>query len=157
GGFVPGAKITLKNETTGVDRNTNTNEAGYYVFTSVPPGFYSLSAEAKGFKRYETTHNKLDPNSTVSIEVNLQVGAATEMVEVVASAQVIQTESAAVQKLITREQIDMMELNGRNPVGLVGLLPGVRGGTAASLTAFLSQGPANINGSRNPENLILFD
>src|SRR5262245_38290714 len=62
GGFVPGAKMTLKNETTGVERGTNTNEAGYYVFTSVPPGFYSLSAEAKGFKKYEATHNKLDPN-----------------------------------------------------------------------------------------------
>src|SRR5258708_39984032 len=100
GGLIPSAKIVLKNETTGVERTVTSNESGYYVFTSVPPGFYSLSAEASGFKRYEISHNKLDPNSTLSIDANLTVGSATERVEVIASAQVIQTESASVEKLI---------------------------------------------------------
>jgi len=157
GGLIPGAKIVLKNDNTGVERTVNSNESGYYVFTSVQPGFYTLSVEAQGFKRYEISHNKLDPSSTLSIDANLTVGSASDRVEVIADAQVIQTESASVEKLISREQIDMMELNGRNPVGLVGLMPGVRGGTAASLSFGLSQGPSNINGSRNPENLITFD
>src|SRR5207247_6886798 len=47
--------------------------------------------------------------------------------------------------------------NGRNPVGLAGLVPGARGGTLASLSAFFNQGPSNFNGSRNPENLITYD
>src|SRR2546422_7751937 len=46
--------------------------------------------------------------------------------------------------------------NGRNPVGLAGLVPGARGGTAASLSFAFSQGPSNFNGSRNPENLITY-
>jgi hypothetical protein len=69
----------------------------------------------------------------------------------------LQTESATVQELVTRQQIDSLELNGRNPVGLAALVPGARSGTLANLTFNFSQGPANFNGSRNPENLITFD
>src|SRR5207249_1016010 len=81
----------------------------------------------------------------------------TQMVEVTASAAALQSESETVGKLVDRFQIDALELNGRNPVNLASLQPGVRGSTLASLTAFLNQGPANFNGSRNPENLITFD
>src|SRR5207253_4510187 len=69
----------------------------------------------------------------------------------------LQTESASVQKLVTREQIDALELNGRNPVGLAALAPGARPGNAAGLSFQFSQGPSNFNGSRNPENLITYD
>src|SRR5260370_1879831 len=69
----------------------------------------------------------------------------------------LQTESASVQKLVTREQIDSLELNGRNPIWLAALVPGARGTTLANLNFGFTQGPANFNGSRNPENLITFD
>ena len=157
GSVIPNAKVAVRNEATGIERATNANESGYYVVSNLQPGFYTVTAEATGFKKYEVTHNKLDPSSTLSVDANLTVGTATETVEVMGNVQALHTESASVQALITREQIDLMELNGRNPVGLVGLMPGVRSTTAASLNAFLSQGPANINGSRNPENLITFD
>src|SRR5207245_3698997 len=77
--------------------------------------------------------------------------------EVTATAVVLQTESASVQALVTRQQIDLLELNGRNPVGLAGLAPGARGGNAAGLNFGFGQGPSNFNGSRNPENLITYD
>src|SRR5712692_3611262 len=156
GATIANAKVTVRNNT-GVERQTTTNDSGYYVVTNVPPGFYTMIAEAAGFQKYETTNNKLDPNATATIDASLTVGATTEVVEVTATATPLQSESAAVQSLITREQIDLMELNGRNPVGLAGLAPGARGSTAANLTFGLSQGPANFNGSRNPENLITFD
>jgi len=60
-------------------------------------------------------------------------------------------------KLVTREQIDSLELNGRNPIWLAALVPGARGTTLANLNFGFTQGPANFNGSRNPENLITFD
>ncbi len=87
----------------------------------------------------------------------LALGSATETVEVVASASQLQTESASVQKLVTRDQIDSLELNGRNPIGLASLVPGARGGNLAGLNFNFSQGPSNFNGSRNPENLITYD
>jgi len=156
GATIPNAKITVRNQS-GVERQATTNESGYYVITNVPPGLYTMVAESPGFRSYQTTNNKLDPSANLVIDATLSVGAATQTVEVSATAVPLQTESATVQKLITREQIDSLELNGRNPVGLASLVPGARGGTLASANPFLSQGPSNYNGSRVQENLITFD
>jgi hypothetical protein len=157
GATVPNAAVIVKNEATGTEQRTTTNASGYYVVTNAAPGFYSVSVQAAGFKNFEVTHNKLDPNATASVDAGMIVGAPTETVEVTATAATLQTESASVQNLVTREQIDMLELNGRNPIGLAGLVPGARSNTMANLTFNFSQGPANFNGSRNPENLITFD
>jgi hypothetical protein len=156
GATVPNARVTVTNPT-GVQRGTTTNEYGYYSITNVPPGFYTLTVEAPGFQKYESKDNKLDPSGHLTVDAPLTVGAATQTVEVTASTVTLQTESIAVQKLVTREQIDSLELNGRNPVGLASLVPGARGGTLANANPFLTQGPSNFNGSRNPENLITFD
>jgi len=157
GATVPNATVTARNEATGTERKATTNESGSFVITNIPAGLYSITVEAQGFKKFDSTHNKLDPSATLAIDAPLTVGAATETVEVTATAVVLQTESAASQAIVTRQQIDMLELNGRNPVGLAGLAPGARGGNAAGLNFNFSQGPANFNGSRNPENLITYD
>src|SRR2546421_4147683 len=156
GATIANAKVNVQNKS-GVERQTTTNDSGYYVITNVPPGFYTMVAEAAGFQRFETIGNKLDPSADLVIDATLTVGTASQTVEVSASAVQLQTESAAVQKLVTREQIDSLELNGRNPIGLAALMPGARSGTLANLTFAFSQGPANFNGSRNPENLITYD
>ncbi len=156
GATIPNAKVTVRNKS-GVERQATTNEAGYYVITNLPPGLYDMSAEAQGFKAYQSTGNKLDPTANLVIDATLQLGATTQTIEVSASTVLLQSESASVQRLVSREQIDALELNGRNPVLLAGLVPGARGGTAASLSFAFSQGPANFNGSRNPENLITYD
>ncbi|MFL6438974.1 MAG: carboxypeptidase regulatory-like domain-containing protein [Terriglobales bacterium] len=156
GATVPNAKITVQNKS-GVSRQTTTNESGYYTVTNIPPGLYTLTVEAAGFRTFQSADNKLDPSASLAIDAALAVGAATQTVEVSATATPLQTESASVQKLVTREQIDSLELNGRNPVGLASLVPGARGGNLANSNPFLTQGPSNFNGSRNPENLILFD
>ena len=157
GGSVPNATVFVKNEANGVERRTTTNTEGYYVISNLPPATYSVRVDAAGFRTFEQSGNKLNPNISTSVDVSLQVGAVTQMVEVTASAAALQSESETVGKLVDRFQIDALELNGRNPVNLASLQPGVRGSTLASLTAFLNQGPANFNGSRNPENLITFD
>jgi hypothetical protein len=157
GAVIPSATVIVRNQETGVERRAASNESGYYTVTNMPPGLYTLLAEAPGFKRYDVTGNKLDPSSNLTIDATLTVGTASETVEVQATAPPLQTESASVQRLITRQQIDSLELNGRNPVGLAGLVPGARGGTLAALSFNFSQGPSNFNGSRNPENLITYD
>jgi hypothetical protein len=156
GATVASAKIIVRNNS-GVERLTNTNESGYYVISNVPPGLYTLTAEAAGFQRYQSTNNKLDPSGDLVIDATLAVGSASQTVEVSASAVTLQTESASVQKLVTREQIDALELNGRNPVLMANLVPGTRGGNLANLSFNFSQGPSNINGARTPESLITFD
>ena len=156
GAAIPNARVTVRNQS-GIERSVTTNDSGFYTITNIPAGFYALNTQAPGFQKYQSNDNKLDPSGHLTINVPLVVGAATETVQVTANVATLQTESASVQQLVTRQQIDSLELNGRNPVGLAALVPGARSGTLASLTFNFSQGPANFNGSRNPENLITFD
>ena len=154
--IVPNAKVTAKNQT-GLERQTNTNESGYYTITNIPPGLYTITVEATGFKRFSSSDNKLDPSSTLSVDATLSVGAATESVDVSASAQQLQTESASVQDVVNRQQIDALEINGRNPIFMANLVPGTRGGNLSGLSFNFSQGPSNINGARTQESLITYD
>jgi Carboxypeptidase regulatory-like domain len=115
GATIANTKVTIRNNR-GVDRAATSNDSGYYVITNVPPGLYTVLVEASGFRRYESRDNKLDPSANLAIDVVLTVGSATETVEVSASAVQLQTESASVQQLATREQIDSLEINGRNTI-----------------------------------------
>jgi Carboxypeptidase regulatory-like domain/TonB-dependent Receptor Plug Domain len=156
GATIPNARVTATNQT-GLQRTVTTNESGFYTITNIPPGLYSIAVEVAGFKKFDSTNNKLDPSASLAMDATLTVGAATETVEVSATATVLQTENATVQKNVTRQQIEGLELSGRNPVNLAGLVPGARAGNASGLSFNFSQGPANFNGSRNPENLITYD
>jgi Carboxypeptidase regulatory-like domain len=60
GGMIPKAKVAVTNEATGEVHQSATNESGYYTITNLPPGFYSVTIEAPGFKKFDSTHNKLD-------------------------------------------------------------------------------------------------
>src|SRR5882757_5143213 len=60
GASISGAKITARYQS-GVERQTTSNESGYYVITTVPPGLYLVTIEAASFKRYQSPDNKLDP------------------------------------------------------------------------------------------------
>ncbi len=158
GAIIPKAKVTLRNESTGVRQQEVTNDAGYYVFNSVSPGLYAVSVEAAGFKKFDSVHNKLDPSSQLELDAALTVGAATETVEVVASAVTLQTESATVQKDVTRAQIDGLELNGRNPLFMASLVPGMRSGSTMGDFSFsLTNGGYSVNGARSQETTITFD
>src|ERR1700737_1858018 len=125
GATIANAKATVQTKS-GIERPQITNESGYYIITNVPPGLYTMVAEAAGFQKYETRDNKLDPSADLVIDATLTVGSASQTVA--ASAVQLQTESATVQKLVTREQLDALELNGRNPVFMSNLVPGTRGG-----------------------------
>src|SRR5215475_2384562 len=66
GAVVTGAKVTITSETRAFERTGMTNNEGYYVISSLPPGIYTLTVEAQGFKAYKETGRKLDPNLTTS-------------------------------------------------------------------------------------------
>ncbi len=124
GATVPNAQVQVTNAASGSVRTVTTNQNGLYSVTNIPPGVYNVSVTATGFKKFDSTSNKLDPASTLEVNATLQLGAASETVEVSAAATQLQTETASVQKLVTRQQIEALELNGRNPVGLASLVPG---------------------------------
>ncbi len=157
GALVPGAQVTVTNEATGLQRTAQSNQAGYYVVASLPPGFYTVMVEAAGFKRFTKTQNKLDPNVPATVDANLQLGTVSEVVEVVASGAIMQTETPTLGKLIEGKLISDSQLNGRNPILLALLKPGVRGGSLAGLSFGVTSGGFSINGSRSQDNLITFD
>ncbi|MGO9260592.1 MAG: carboxypeptidase regulatory-like domain-containing protein [Bryobacteraceae bacterium] len=159
GGVVPHAKVLVKNEGTGEEHPATTNDSGYYTVTNLPPGFYAVSVEAAGFKKFDSTHNKLDPSTALALDATLTVGAATEVVEVSATAQVLQTDSSAVQDEVTGQQVSMQELNGRNPLYMAQFLPGVRGGaTMGDFNFAVGAGvPFQINGARSWDTLVTMD
>jgi len=154
---VPNATITVKNETTGIERRSTTNESGYYIVSNLPPGQYTVAVEAPGFKKYEKTNNQLDANLAATVDVTMSIGATTESVTVMAEAATVQSESATLGRTITTKEIADTPLNGRNPLFLALLKPGVSGGALAQFSFDLSTGGLNINGGRTQDNLITYD
>lgn len=148
GSIVPMAIVAIRNESTTVQRQTTSNDSGYYVFSAVPPGYYTMAVEATGFKRFQKSQNKLDPNIPTTVDAQLEIGTITETVEVVASAAKVQADTATVGKLIESRMIQNMQLNGRNPLFLALLKPGVRGGSLQAFSFGLTSGGFSINGSR---------
>lgn len=159
GAIVPNAKVTIKNEGTGEEHTVPTDSAGHYTVPNLLPAEYTMSVEASGFKKFESAHNKLDANSTIELDGNLEIGQTSETVEVSSTAEVLQTESGSVQAEVTGHQIQDLELNGRSPIYATQFLPGVRSsGTLGDFNGVgLSGNPFSINGARTPDTLVTVD
>ena len=159
GAAVPSAAVEVTNEGTGEKRTVNSDASGHYTVPNLSPAIYTLTANAKGFQKYETRNNVLASNSTISINAALTVGQESQTIEVTATAALLQTQSAAVQSEITGQQVQKQELNGRNPIYMTQFLPGVV--STATLGdfnyAFNSGDTFNINGARTQDTLYTID
>src|SRR5262245_36769327 len=96
GAAITGAAITALHVDTGVTSSTTTNTAGLFVFPSLPPGAYTLSAEQPGFRKAAVEKVMLDIGSQVTVDIGLQVGQAAESVEVSAAATTLNATSATI-------------------------------------------------------------
>jgi hypothetical protein len=158
GAVVPGASVVTTNEGTKEAHRTVTSSEGYYVFPQLVVGTYTIAIEARGFKRYVKTGISLNAEAKVSADVELTVGAASESVEVTASSAEVQTDSAQVATTIETKQMQDLTLNGRNPIYLAALSPGVVGGTIGTFDPdSVSNGSFNINGGRPDEYVVVVD
>src|SRR6266508_2634930 len=93
GAAVRGAKVTITNVGTGVARALETNEAGDYVASNLPPGLYKITVEAGGFKKVERPEVRLEVAKDVRIDVALQPGAVAETVTIAEDAPLIETDN----------------------------------------------------------------
>ncbi|HZU08780.1 MAG TPA: carboxypeptidase-like regulatory domain-containing protein [Pseudacidobacterium sp.] len=152
GAVVPRATVTIRNEATSESRTATSNDAGFYTVSSLPPGLYTIQIEAQGFQGFVQQHTHLDPSIGLRVDAALKVGSSSTTVNVVANANVVQTETAAVGQLVTRQQVQAIQLNGRNPIYLAQMEPGVRRGNSMSAFGFGLDNPFNINGSNYREN-----
>src|SRR5437867_4281534 len=156
---VPGATITLTNESTGAVRTMVSNERGDFTFRAVQPGTYSVAVELAGFHRHELQHNVVNACSQLVLgDVKLAVGAVNEAITVTAQGTVVETTNSDYSGLLTATQIQQIQTKGRDVVNLLRLLPGVHyeNDIEAMGDSFGSQLP-NIAGQRRTWNQVTVD
>ncbi len=147
GAVIPGAKVSIVNNRTQLRLDTTADAAGFYVFAQLPPSFYTLSAEANGFKKATLVNFEVNLGVTIKQDIKLEVGAVTEVLTVEASTVRVQTTEATVQRAITLRDIDTLPQLARNPLALATYQPGVQLGTSPNDPSF-----ARINGLRQGSN-----
>ena len=125
GAVVPGATVLLVNQATNVRNERLTNSAGFFTFVNVRPGTYVLTVELSGFNKAQIMPFTVDVNQTVARNVTLQVGAATETVEVTAQSELLQTTSAELGNVVEEKIIRDLPTQGRNFTQMLLLTPGV--------------------------------
>jgi hypothetical protein len=158
GSVVPNATVVIKSESTSAEHPVTTDGQGHYTVTNLSPGLYTMTADATGFKKFSSNHNTLNASSTIALDGVLTIGQATETVEVSATASQLQTESGAVQQLVSGRQVVDQELNGRNPIYMAQMLTGVRANASMGDFNFsLSNGGYAINGARSQDTQIIID
>ena len=152
GAVLPNAAITVTNKDTGLVRNTRTNGDGFYVVPDLPTGKYRVSAEAPAFARQIMDNNPLATNVSIVVDFKMQVGSQAEAVTIQADALVLETSTGELGFTVTGEQASELQLNGRNFLELLSLLPGVSTTYTDGFSLFGGYGVNNsaqsINGGR---------
>jgi hypothetical protein len=125
GAMLPGVTVTVRNQDTGMFRETVSGADGTFIVSGIVPGRYEVSAELQGFKKFLRRDVDLELGKTATVDVPLEVGALTETVNVSAESPMVDVTSKEVGgNITTRELVELPTING-NFVGFVGLLPGI--------------------------------
>ncbi len=156
GAVLPGVTVTIRNEGTNVGRTVVTTASGDYSAPLLPPGNYGITAELQGFDRAVFRNVQLQVNQTVRMNMVLTVAALQEVVDVIAEAPLIQTDTSSLGQVVSQVQIENLPLNERNFVNFAYLAPGVQ--IDAENTLVSSQGLAlSANGARQISNNFLLN
>ena len=150
GAVVPKAKVTARDHATGISLSTVTTGAGLYSFVSLNPGTYEVTATSKGFESVQVDNVSVTVDQTSTVNIGLQVGAATEVVTVSGTSDLADTDNSTVGQLIDAATIDRVPLLTRNVYELVQLSAGV---TPANGSPNSSSSEAIINISSGRPNV----
>lgn len=156
GGALPGSGVTATNVETGIKTVATSNQEGHYAMPLLPPGRYTITAELSGFQTQTRTGISLNVQQVARLDFTLGVGGLAETVEV--HAPVVDTRTSSLGHVIDNTRIRELPLNGRNPLELARLTPGV----TLLATAFLDTRNFNltsmsINGGQGGSNAVLID
>ena len=125
GAVAPGADVLLKNAATGEVRKTTANSDGYFSYSSVPAGTYSLSVKVTGFQTAVTEGIQVTGASALSFPFKLQIETAATSVEVTSSAeQIVSTDSGEKDYTLTSKQLQDYTIVGANAAEFIKILPG---------------------------------
>jgi hypothetical protein len=150
------AVVTLRQESTGVERTARSGSDGTFTFSPLAIGRYSLTVEHEGFERSIQTGISIAAQSSVREDIALNIGAVTSTVEVAAATPLLETQNSALQHLVSQRSINDLPLNGRNVAFLAQTSPGVTIAQADS-RGLAASGSFSANGERRGQNDYLLD
>src|ERR1043166_293058 len=157
---IAGAKITATQIGTEAKFETVSAADGLYTIPFLTPGSYRLTAESAGFKRYVRDNLNAGANERLGVDIQMEVGALTETINITAEAPVLQTTTASTGQVITSAQIENMPVSGRTPLALAQLAFGVIPNTDPRFTRpFDNAGPSgfSMGGAPGQVNELLID
>ncbi len=156
GAVVPGAKVALVDQQKGYQYAATSDASGRYVFTSIPPGLYSVSAEVQGFEKIVRRNITLNVSENATANLRLTVATSKQTVEVESQGQNLQTEDAVTGQVVNRRFINDLPLVDRYVLDFVGLAPGVNNMSDSNSVGDTGTNFAS-NGSRGANADILMD
>jgi len=147
---IPRASLALTNTQTGETRQVLSSEQGYFNFTDLARGEYTLKVTAQGFRELVIGPMLLTVGQQMTVHPALDVGSVRDSIEVLASPPPVTTSTSSVSQLVDSRRIEQLPLNGRNALQLVSLLPGVipagnAGQFGATQSTFSASGGRNID------------
>jgi len=140
GAVVSGATVTATNQGTSQKSTAKTSNLGSYTISNLPAGFYTVQVAMTGFRTASYTQAKVDAGLEYSLDPVLEIGQTTEVVEVTAGADLVNTTTAQVSNTVTQSQMLSLPISGRDVTNLIRLQAGVQGTINRTNTA--------INGGR---------
>ena len=150
GGVVPNARVEAVNVKTQARAAMQSDPEGRFLFPALPPGEYSLSVEAAGFRKAVRANLLLNVADTVTEIVSLEVGQVADTVVVEASTVRVQTADAQVGRTVVLQEIAMLPQLGRGPISLAVLSPGIQIDPSDSTFS-------HVNGTRQGSNNATLD
>src|SRR5438067_7561769 len=156
GAVLPGATVTITDSSTGFTRSTTTDSQGAYQFLQIPPATYSVTATAKGFATLKQENVRLLVGTPGTLNITLGVQGEAVTVEVSAEAQAVNTEDATLGHAFGTDKIESLPFEGRDPVGILSLQPGVVWVGKNVDQSFDSRG-GSVNGARSDQTNVTLD
>ena len=145
GAFVPNVEIVVTNTLTTQTFKTVTDGKGHWAVPSLSTATYSITATAPGFKTVTKAGIKMDAGIPATVNLQLEVGAVSETVEVTGAAEVVQAASATVSSDLTGRQVNDLPIPSRNATDLIVTLPGTQTPGGPRNTTFDGLPQATVN------------
>ncbi|HJP92323.1 MAG TPA: TonB-dependent receptor [Pyrinomonadaceae bacterium] len=156
GAVVPGAKVTVKNTSTGLERSTTTDDAGDYTLAELPIGPYEVRVEQTGFVPSVVSNVTVEVASERRVDVKLNVAGSETLVTIATNLQV-ETTTNTLGGTITTKAAEDLPINGRDFTKLLVMVPGATGDPSGATDSPGSFGLFSANGNRGRANNYLLD
>jgi hypothetical protein len=158
GAAVANAIVRLVHSESKTERATTTDMQGEYRFQFLPPGTYRLSVSATGFKSQEQTGLQLLVNTPATVNVQMQIGGATETVSVTSEAPALNQVDASLGNSFGENQVKQIPIEGRNVPDLLTLQPGVSyTGNRTDIDRTQDTRSGAVNGARSDQSNVTLD